>query len=89
MWKLIDNLTNSRVKTYSHSVKLLDPKNSQYTRNAEKMANKFNDYFVTVGKRIANSITPSCSIWYPVVNYKGPDHSFVFHETFPENVDCQ
>jgi len=42
---------------------------------------------VTVGKNIANSITPPCSNKYPVV-YNGPDHSFVLHETFPENVEA-
>ena len=59
----------------------------QHTENPEKMANIFNDYFVTVGKHIANSITPPCSNKYPVA-YSGPDHSFVLHETFPEEVEA-
>jgi len=61
MWKLINTLTNSQVKTHSYPNKLLNPINSQHTGNLEKMANIFNDYFVTVGKHIANSITPPCS----------------------------
>jgi len=83
MWKLINTLSNSRVKTHSYPNKLLNPINSQHTGNPGKMANIFNDYFVTVGKHIANSITPPCSNKYPVA-YNGPDHSFVSHETFPE-----
>jgi len=53
------------------------------------MANIFNDYFVTLGKRIANNITSPCShkCKYPVA-YNGPDHSFVLHETFPEEVEA-
>jgi len=51
------------------------------------MANIFNYFFVTVGKHIANSITPPCSNKYPVA-YNGPDHSFVSHETFPEEVEA-
>ena len=51
------------------------------------MANVFNDYFVTVGKNIANSITPPCSNKYPVA-YNVPDYSFVLHETFPEEVEA-
>ena len=44
------------------------------------------DYFVTVGKHIANSITPPCSNKDPVA-YNGPDHSFLLQETFPEKVE--
>jgi len=51
------------------------------------MANIFNDYFVTVGKHIANSIPPPLSYKYPVA-YNGPDQSFVLHETFPEEVEA-
>jgi len=39
-------------------------------------ANIFNDYFVTIGKNIANSITPPCSNKYPVA-YNGPNHSCI------------
>ena len=73
-------LTISQVKTHSCPNKLLNPINSQHTGNPEKMANIFNDYFVTVGKHIANSIPPPRSNKYPVA-YNGPDHSFVLHET--------
>jgi len=51
------------------------------------MANAFNDYFVRVGKHIANSIPPPGRNKYPVA-YNGPDHSFVLHETFPEEVEA-
>jgi len=51
------------------------------------MANAFNDYFVRVGKHIANSIPPPGRNKYPVA-YDGPDHSFVLHETFPEEVEA-
>ena len=51
------------------------------------MANIFNNYFVTVGKHIANSIPPPLSNKYPVA-YNGPDQSFVLHETFPEEVEA-
>jgi len=51
------------------------------------MANIFNDYFVTVGKHIANSIPPPLSNKYPV-SYNGLDQSFVLHETFPEEVEA-
>jgi len=87
MWKLINTLTNSQVKTHSYPNKLFNPINSQHTGNPEKIANIFNDYFVTVGKHIANSITPPCSNKYSVA-YNGPDHSFVLHETFPEEVEA-
>jgi len=85
MWKLINTLTNSQVKTHSYPNKLLNPINAQHTGNLEKMANIFNNYFVSVGKHIANNITPPCSNKYPVA-CNGPDHSFVLHETFPEEV---
>ena len=55
-------------------------------QNISDRTNIFNDYFVTVGKHITNSITPPCSNKYPVA-YTGPDHSFVLHETFPEEVE--
>ena len=64
LWKLINTLTNSQVKTHSYPNKLLNPINSQHTGNPEKMANIFNDYFVTVGKHIASSIIPPCSNTY-------------------------
>ena len=51
------------------------------------MDNIFNDYFVTVGKHIANSIPHPLSNKYPVA-YNGPDQSFVLHETFPEEVEA-
>jgi len=87
MWKLSNTLTNSQVKTHSYPNKLLNPINSQHTENPEKMANIFNDYFVTVGKHIVNSITPPRSNKYPVA-FNGPDHSFALHETFPEKVEA-
>jgi len=87
MWKLVNTLTNSQVKPHSYPNKLLNPINSQHTGNPEKMANIFSDYFVTVGKHIANSITPPCNNKYPVA-YNGPDHSFVWHETLPEEVEA-
>ena len=87
MWKLINTLSNSQVKTHSYPNKVLNPINSQNTGNLEKMTDIFNDYFVTVGKHIANSITSPCSNKYPVA-YNGPDHSFVLHETFPEEVEA-
>ena len=87
MWKLINTLTNSQVKTHSYPNKLLNLVNSQHTGNPEKMANISNDYFVAVGKHIANSITPPCSNKSPVA-YNGPDHSFVLCEAFPEEAEA-
>jgi len=87
MWKLINTLTKSQVKTHSYPNKLLNPINSQHTGNPEKMANIFNDYFVTVGKHIANSIPPPLSNKYPAA-YNGPDQSVALHETFPEEVEA-
>jgi len=66
VWKLINTLTRSQVKTHSYHNKLLNPINSQHTGNPEKVADIFNDYFVTVGKHIANSIPPPLSNKYPV-----------------------
>jgi len=57
------------MKSNSNPNKLLNPINSQHTGNAEKMANIFNDYFVTVGKHIANSIPPPLSNKYPVAQW--------------------
>ena len=87
VWKVINTLTKSQVKTYSYPNKLLNPINSQHTGNPDKMANIFNDYFVTVGKHIAKSIRSPLSNKYPVA-YNGPDQSFVLHETFPEEVEA-
>jgi len=87
VWKLINTSTKSQVNAPSYPNKILNPINSQHTGNPEKMANVFNDYFVTVGKHIANSIPPPLSIKYPVA-YNGPDQSFVLHETSPEEVEA-
>jgi len=87
VWKLINTLTKSHVKIHSYPNKLLNPINSQHTGNPEKMAKIFIDYFVTVGKHIANSIPPLLNNKYPVA-YNGPDQSFVLHETFPEEVEA-
>ena len=87
MLELINTLTESQVKTHSYPNKLLNPINSQYTGNPEKMANIFNDYFVTVGKRIANSIPPPLSKKYTVA-YNGPDLFFLLHGTFPEEFEA-
>ena len=87
MWKLINTSTKSQVNAPSYPNKILNPINSQHTGNPEKMANVFNDYFVTVGKHIANSIPPPLSNKYPVA-YNDPDLSFALHETFPEEVEA-
>jgi len=48
------------------------------------MAN-ISDYFMAVWKRSGNSITRPCRYRYAVF-YHGPDHSFVLHEAFSEEV---
>jgi len=42
VWKLINTLTNSQVKTHSDPNKWFNPINSQHTGNPEKIANIFN-----------------------------------------------
>ena len=86
MWELVNTLSNSHVKTRSYPKKSLNPINSQHAGNPENMANICTAYFVTVGKHIANSIITPYRNKYPVA-YTGPDHSFVLHETFPEEVE--
>ena len=81
VWKLINTLTKSQVKTHSYSNKLLNPINSQHTGNPGNMANIFNGYFVTVGKHIANSIPPPLRNKYPVA-YNGPDQSLYCMKLF-------
>jgi len=85
MWKLINNLLGSKAKELSPPEKLFDTVNLTYTCNHESMASIFNNYFVSIGKKLASTIAPPNISAYPV-ECSGPEQSFVLHETFTEEV---
>ena len=85
MWKLINNFLGSKAKELSPPEKLFDTENPTYTCNHETMASVFNNYFVSIGQKLASTIPPPNISAYHVV-YSGPEQSFVLHETFTEEV---
>ena len=85
MWKLINNQLGSKAKELSPPEKLVDALNLTYTCNHETMASIFNNYFVSIGKKLASTIPPPTISAYPVVCSE-PEQSFVLHENFTEEV---
>ena len=49
------------------------------------MASIFNNYFVSIGKKLASTIPSPNISSYPIV-CSGPEQSFVLHETCTEEV---
>jgi len=62
-----------------------DSGNLTYTCNHETMASIFNNYFVSIGKKLASTILPRNINAYPVV-CSGHEQSFVLYETFTQEV---
>jgi len=85
MWKLINNLLDSKANELSPPEKLFDTVNFTYTCNHDTMATIVNNYFVSIGKKLASIIPPPNISAYPVV-CSGPGQSFVLHDTFTEEV---
>ena len=59
---------------------------SNQTTQAIQMSNIFNTYFVSIGQQLASKIPPPVHHTYPV-KVNGPKNSFVFHDTFVEEVN--
>ena len=54
-WKVINNILKPRNYSFNRSVKKIIVDDTEYTHNVD-IANKINDYFVNVGKKIAEGI---------------------------------
>ena len=77
MWKLINNLLDSKANELSPPEKLFDTVNFTYTCNHDTMATIVNNYFVSIGKKLASIIPPPNISAYPVV-CSGPNSPACF-----------
>ena len=83
--KLKNSLIKGKEKGLTPPDEQINPVNQQPTNDPTHMASIFNDYFVSIGNRLAIAIISPANKKYPV-SCHGPQRSFVLHEATSEEV---
>ena len=82
MWKIINDTLHFKKSKSKHNVTKIKKSNLEYVHNSFDIANAFNDFFVNVGKSMANKITPCEN----VIHSSRITNSFVLSETSSEEI---